>query len=1104
MFDAKIAKQIVASFSALGLRVNVVPTEYNKLEPNFCNNQHKDYSDDKQKTIQEFTENKFVYTLIMDLNLSGYMTVLEELGALAQMQRVFIGKRTAFIFQILEHLLPVDLKQQLRLLMNVQFKATLVEGFDRIQRSTHQDEAHSQFLIATNDVVLKELTKNLQDIIKTKKRLELVMSAFTLKVNASAFIEHILLEKDNYGPVHKLDDYFCIEFAAHFSQPKPFSDLKKLFNAMGVYELKVIRDRMGSKNLSILLSRADYQKMLDFSPDFLGSIQDVVTQYVLARDKKRTIEAEAVYDALCHLVKANTEASNTQTTQVNVPTLPKEYGPQRHMAIYPPTADPFDQNKTARKIVTQLPTTKRYDQFRDWQTTLLGLVYDHQLAEQEQAKAKKWFSFLKSDTPDVRKFFEQIATNSFDQSVQQFEVAALASTGFVGRCLQQNHMVVRDFLQIETKVINYSNDKYPADYLKHAQEWKGILEKMREVEINLASNLTTLLLGMKSNDPSFSVYSKLIDKLYGTETKMGSITVLTKTIDAVETYFIKKKPFNIEKLRPFLNNLAASLDLIMSNEVQILSWQDLEVDYDSEALPQSADMDLQPIQQAFKEMGLGDVAIELKLDDKRNINYLIKFKKVLTVDEIEFLEAYGMEAVAFDEPQIFNHGVAPEKKRIECQDNQLTCNPNHLQGFIEQYNSYHLNAMKLHFVFEQLLQAPVQISAPIDAFKFDKVKQLVVNLKNPSDLARMSKLMQAIGITIETVDNQLVFSEDNLTTFNDRALVFQFFKPFGELTKQCLAEKDVAGAALLTSLLCHLVGKIYGADIPNLWTEVSIKGKTIKIFNADQSKIGSLSVEIKTWTEANKISIQELVGSSGSVSNFIEGLIKATDVLSLSTRIPFRLLFQRHGLLSVQLEQEKSIETLLDLYLSGALSANDLQENIDPSLRSQVEFKASVRHQVEQKIMCLSIDRILIEELERVDKRAEAVMVALNFLKKILTPGNDVAREENRQLFLKQLDGLIKNPDYAAFSSSLAVFSKVQAIFNKHYVDLSAAQVKPTAIADKEDDELDITIFPAVPTHPIGESVKPPLLGKNRNIMWAGVKKPLPPLVGQEHQSLTL
>src|SRR3990167_6716415 len=345
--------------------------------------------------------------------------------------------------------------------MNVAPKDLDPEGnLELIQRSIQQDKAHRQFLIAINEDTLITLSKNLQTICQTKNRLEIVMHAFGFKVNASAFIENILMKQGQNEPQHALDDYFCIEFAAKFSLLYAFADLKKILNDIRIDEFKVIRDRMGSQNLTIRLSRANYQKLLDFSPDFLASVEDIVTRYSQARERGKTLEAEASYDVLCHLINAHTQAVTTQTTQIEVPKFIGNDNIRRIILSDITHEDPFNPEKHVC-IITQLPSTKRHHQCRDWQTTLLGLVYEDQLTEQ-----KKW---------DIRDFFHQIAMSSFSEQVQSFEIAALHPNGLVGRCLQQNRKVLFDFLKFETHVI-LSPDTSDLAYI---QSWKDCLKKMQ-------------------------------------------------------------------------------------------------------------------------------------------------------------------------------------------------------------------------------------------------------------------------------------------------------------------------------------------------------------------------------------------------------------------------------------------------------------------------------------------------------------------------------------------------------------------------------------------------------------------------------------------------
>src|SRR3990167_3903734 len=128
MFKTELAKDMIQLFAALGLRVNIVPTNYEQLEPNDYQRKDSMYAKSKQDTIHEFEKNHWSYTVIIELNLSGYMTVLEEFGVLAQMQGTTIGARTAFILTIFQYLLPENLTKQVRFLMNVAPKDLDPEG----------------------------------------------------------------------------------------------------------------------------------------------------------------------------------------------------------------------------------------------------------------------------------------------------------------------------------------------------------------------------------------------------------------------------------------------------------------------------------------------------------------------------------------------------------------------------------------------------------------------------------------------------------------------------------------------------------------------------------------------------------------------------------------------------------------------------------------------------------------------------------------------------------------------------------------------------------------------------------------------------------------
>lgn len=1099
-------------FAALGLQVKLEKTQYNKLKSNTTNTKEQDSQAESEELF--FSRNHLEYTLNFDLNLSGYMTLLNEYNALATVNGSLIGQRSAFVFKVLSQILTNIDQNNLKLLMNIGEEALEQEGgFSQfIQRSTQAPKNLSQFLVATNETTLTQLQAKLAGIVQTKTRLEIVMEALGLQVSASAFIENALFSRE-------IDESFCLEVPAGAAQSKFFTDLKKLFDALGIEDYEVIRDRLGSKNLSIRLTKNNYEKLLNISPDFLASIEDIVNLHVTARNQGQTLEADTAYNALCHLLNTRQNATKTQAPSKTVPHFSDDANASlfRRMRFqHWKTDDPFaapsahqDQDGLP-KIYTQLPTPKRYHHLTDWQTTLDAMIFEQQSAEKTTKKGL-WTRFKEafSSVPDVQQYIAQSAQPNVEDSVQLFELSALESNGIVGQCLTHNREILKQFLERELKIIIHENDNAAQDddsaQIKYLKEWKNTLEQMRKVEFSLYSSLSSQLNAMPPDGSTYSLYMQ-----YSNES-CQFLDIYEKAIKAITLYCNKvlktshstKRDQEIIKFEKFSDKKVEKITSLLQEEKKTAySWTDLEAAYQRKPLPTSSKIDTDSIKEAFKNMGLGSVAIRTGKDTAGNLSYQVTFAKEISSTQKEFLEQQGgMEAVLFDEARVFlsKSQLEGQKKSIEVNKRILTCNPKHMQGFIHQFNTHHQQTQRLQFVMGELLGYPVSVLAPYQSFQQNKQESTVrVQVKSSEEATRIRGLLQKIGIDSIQKDNMLSFNQEALKLLNERGHVFQFFKDISQKIRECDRLGDPGAAHLLNQLLEHLVSNIYAPNAASVWINKTIGDQEIKYFDPDRIKTGSIHSVISQWRSNNQKLIRSHDQGLGqlktgffnklfrrrspvvAVENFIDNNLSYSEKPLLAS-IPYPLLFQRHGLVAIQQEQERSIEDMLKKLHSAEINDVQLKSIFQELTTSQNNLKETIGYQVQEKIINLSFDRILTEDLERLMHRAEATLEALQFAHTLIS--STCMDQAKIKTLRAHFNEVTDKKEYATFAASSAVFAQIHMILDKYESTIPSEADK----ADKIDSLDNASFVPNVPRPSNVQDVPadPVPVGANPNSLFA-------------------
>lgn len=968
------AQEISDLFKALGLRVKVTRTELDQFTGNG--------SQEKQR---EFAEKGLQYTVVLDLDLTGYLDLLKDLSALAASAHQVQGSRTIFMRQLMRWFDRAG-NGNYRILMDRTPDEEIIEMSSMDIQSSRQHSSQHQFLVAINDEMINTIRNSLEQnkIMENKQRLEIILSQLGFPTSASYFIEGILNPKNG--------SEFCLE-CSKSDQAKFLVDIKKLLNAIGVQDedYDVIRHRFDSKNLSVLLHKNALNRLLALSPDFLASLQDIVRQYVGAKQAASPVEADAAYDLLCHMLKEHGEDVKGA-----------EKVPKASDAV----AEMFLSYWLPVNFYTTLPNRQRFNHIREWRDSLTGMAYRGQLIE--QAEKRGLWSRIKNAFSRQRPDFEAVISDGAEAQAAHknhlFLLQAIGPNGMIGRRIMHNRQLLAEFLVPSAEktppLTAYFFDQNEKKI--YLEKWVETLTKMRDLEYQVSNQLYTSWSALPESNP--------YKKQYGLALKQynEAYEAVTKAIQAVNLS-IKNKDHAL-LCQGSHSQITAVIESVQRSQKESVAeqWDSVLAQHETIVLPAAKKAHQQSVKAAFQDMGVGKVTIKETRDANRNVQYQVTLPQDRANDPsvLQNLKNMGMQDVTSN--RIF--GAETVSIQLTSRQRVLTCTPDHIQGFVNQHAAYKESVNVLNFVSKQL-GYKTKVLPP-----YGTQNGPTIEFQTVEEAKHFSELMQALKLNIDSNGTRISFSKENLKQLKQNGSIVVFFKEFSDKITASRKANDSEGATLLNSLLSHVISPVFDSN-RSFYRDVDVdvdvavpNHAPIRVF--DGSGVFSMRSAINKWKSDNYNRIQHH-DDQARRQGFFSRLFKPKVVLEsfmteqvdfYGDNIPYTMLCQRHALPAIQEQQERSLDTVLRLYQAQEIDRQQLLKLLSEIVDSQKKLGDAVVFQINNHF-AFSDNIISVGRLTALGDRVDSAYLIATHLKTLADSESSI----QEQTLAKKNLGNLKN-----------------------------------------------------------------------------------------------